>query len=431
MIGGGASGMMAAFFASAGGAAVHLFEQNEKLGKKVYITGKGRCNFTNACSREETLRNVVSNSRFLYSALNGWDSSDTIRLFEQLGVRTKVERGSRAFPVSDHASDIIRAMEKALRDRGVVIHLRSKVTEICTETKDDAGPGIEDGRQRTVTGLRLENGVFIRGDAVILAAGGLSYPSTGAGGDGLRFAAAAGHTVTETRPALVPLETEEDWVPDLQGLSLRNVALTIPYGKKKFEGFGELLFTHFGISGPLVLSASSYIGAALEKGRLSGWINLKPALDPDQLEARLLREFEQAPNRAFHNAAAPLFPAKLVPVMVRLSGIDAAKPVRDITRKERQRFAELIRHLPLTVTASRGFREAIITQGGVSVKEVVPSTMESKKVRGLYLCGELLDLDALTGGFNLQIAWSTGHAAGCAAGGTDADGTNLRVNTEY
>ena len=398
--------MMAALFAVGGGCRVHLFEQNEKLGKKIYITGKGRCNFTNACGRDETLQNVVSNPRFLYSALSSWDSEDTIRLFEELGVRTKVERGNRAFAASDHASDIIRALEQALRERGVVIHLRSKVSEICTE-------------EDTVTGIRLENGTFIHGDAVILATGGLSYPSTGSTGDGLRFASAAGHTLVSCRPALVPLETEESWVPELQGLSLRNVTLTIPYGKKKkYEAFGELLFTHFGISGPLVLSASSYIGPALEQGKLPGWINLKPALDEEQLNARLLREFEQAPNKAFHNAAASLFPAKLLPVMVRLSGIDGSKPVRDVTREERLHFAELIRHLPVTITSLRGFREAVVTQGGVRVKEIDPSTMESKKVRGLYLCGELLDLDALTGGFNLQIAWATGHAAGCAAGRT-------------
>lgn len=412
--------MMAALFAVRGGARVHLFEQNEKLGKKIYITGKGRCNFTNACGRDETLQNVVSNPRFMYSALSSWDSGDTIRLFEELGVRAKVERGSRAFPASDHASDIIRALEQALRDGGAVIHLRSKVKEICTD-QPGSGMAQEDSVQSEpavpkVTGLRLENGAFIGGDAVILATGGLSYPSTGSTGDGLRFAQAEGHTLTACRPALVPLETEESWIPELQGLSLRNVTLTIPYAKKKkYEEFGELLFTHFGISGPLVLSASSFIGAALEREKLTGWINLKPALSPEQLDARLLREFEQAPNKAFHNAAAALFPAKLLPVMVRLSGIDGSKPARDITRQERQRFAELIRHLPLTVTGLRDYREAVITQGGVRVKEVDPSTMESRKVQGLYLCGELLDLDALTGGFNLQIAWATGHAAGCAA----------------
>ena len=421
VIGGGAAGMMAALFAVGKGCGVHLFEQNEKLGKKLFITGKGRCNFTNACSREEMLANVVSNPRFLYSALNSWDSRDTIRFFEELGVRTKVERGNRAFPASDHSSDIIRALEQALRERGAVIHLRSKVTGICTE--QESGDGSEadsacSGKERKkVTGVRLENGTFIRGDAVILASGGLSYPSTGATGDGLRFARALGHTTKPCRPALVPLEVREPWAEELQGLSLRNVTLTVNYGKKKkYQEFGEMLFTHFGISGPLVLSASSVIGKALEEGELSAWIDLKPALTDEQLDARILREFEQAPNKSFRNAAGSLFPAKLRPVMINLSGIDGEKPVREVTREERRRFTGLIRHLPLTITALRGWREAVITQGGIHVKEVDPSTMESKLVRGLYICGEVLDLDAMTGGFNLQIAWATGHAAGCAAG---------------
>ena len=458
VVGGGAAGMMAALFAVGAGHSVHLFEQNEKLGKKLFITGKGRCNFTNACSREDILRNVISNPRFLYSSIHAWDSDDSIRFFEELGVPVKVERGNRAFPASDHSSDIIRALEKALRDRGVVIHLRSKVTEICIEEitaentaeneqephkqdlHDQKSPGQEihtcgitytAGRRKTsserkkkdtkpagrVVGVRLENGTVIRGEAVILAAGGLSYPSTGATGDGLRFAADAGHSVTACRPALVPLETREPWAAELQGLSLRNVTLTIPYGKKKkYEEFGEMLFTHFGISGPLVLSASSVIGEALEKGPLEAWINLKPALDDAQLDARLLRELEQSPNRSFRNAVSSLFPARLLPVMIRLSGIPQDRPAREITHAERQRFLQLIRHLPMTVTGTRSFREAIITQGGVSVREIDPATMESRKIRGLYLCGEMLDLDALTGGFNLQIAWATGHAAGCAAG---------------
>lgn len=411
VVGGGAAGMMAALFAVGEGHSVHLFEQNEKLGKKLFITGKGRCNFTNACSREEMLANVISNPRFLYSSIQRWDSNDSQRFFARLGVPVKVERGNRAFPASDHSSDIIRALEKALRDSGVVIHLRSKVAGICLEEDPaSAAPG------KRAVGVRLDNGAVIRGASVILAGGGLSYPSTGASGDGLRFAADAGHTVTACRPALVPLETRESWVPTLQGLSLRNVTLTVAYGKKKkYEAFGEMLFTHFGISGPLVLSASSVIGKELEKGPLQAWINLKPALDEAQLDARLLREFEQAPNRAFRNAAASLFPAKLLPVMVELSGIPQDTPAREITHAQRQQFLQLIRHLPMTLTGTRSFREAIITQGGVNVREVDPATMESKKVRGLYLCGEMLDLDALTGGFNLQIAWTTGHAAGQAA----------------
>ena len=416
--------MMAALFAVREGVSVHLFDQNEKLGKKLFITGKGRCNFTNACGQDEMLANVVTNPRFLYSAFNSWNSADTIRFFEELGVRTKIERGNRAFPASDHSSDIIRALEQALRSRGVVIHLRSKVTQICTETADDRDTQSEaapqkktGGVRRTVTGVRLENGSFIRGDAVVLATGGLSYPSTGSTGDGYRFAVGEGHTLKPCRPALVPLETGESWAAELQGLSLRNVTLTIPYGKKKkYQEFGEMLFTHFGISGPLVLSASSVIGRALEEGPLSAWIDLKPALSDEQLDARILREFEQSPNRSFQNAAGSLFPSRLRPVMVKLSGIDGDKPVREVTREERALFLALIRRLPLTITGLRSYREAVITQGGIHVKEVDPSTMESKLVRGLYICGEVLDLDAMTGGFNLQIAWATGHAAGCAAG---------------
>ncbi len=417
--GGGAAGMAAALFAARGGCRVHLFEQNEKLGKKLFITGKGRCNFTNACEKEQLFANTVSNPRFLYSAFSGFDNRDAVRLFESLGVKTKTERGGRVFPASDHSSDIIRALENELRRLDVKIHLKSRVRDLLfTEVNGSVPAGVSGGKNpavRKIRGVLLENGEEIYGDKVILAMGGLSYPATGSTGDGLRLAEKAGHTVTDCRPALVPLVVKEEFIPKLQGLSLKNVRLTIRDNKKVlYSDFGELLFTHFGISGPLGLSAGSVIGKKLEEKPLSGEIDLKPALSAEQLDARLLREFEQAKNKTFKNAVAGLFPAKLRPVVPEVAGMDENKPVHAVTRKERADFIEIIRHFPFTVTGLRGYNEAIITQGGVSVKEVDPSTMESRIVKGLYLAGEMLDLDALTGGFNLQIAWSTAY---CAAQG--------------
>lgn len=406
VIGGGAAGMACAMFAAERGFKVHLFERNEKLGKKLFITGKGRCNFTNACEKDELFSHVVTNPRFLYSAFNSFSSQDTIRLFESLGVHTKVERGNRAFPSSDHSSDIIRALEGRLRLLDVKIHLKTRVMKILTE---NLSPEETIKKQnRRVSGILLENGSVIPCDAVILATGGLSYPSTGSIGDGFVIAENLGHTLQKQRPALVPLETAESYIPELQGLSLRNVTLTIPYGKKKqFHEFGEMLFTHFGISGPLALTASSYIGKYLEDGPLAAYIDLKPALTDEQLDARLLREFENARNKELKNATASLFPAKLRPVMMKLSAIPEDKPVNEITREERAGFRRLVKAFPFTITGLRSYNEAIITQGGISVKEINPSTMESRLVRGMYAIGEILDLDAVTGGFNLQIAWST------------------------
>lgn len=398
--GGGAAGMTAAIFAAERGGRVHLFEKNEKLGKKLFITGKGRCNFTNDCPEEVFFSNIVSNPKFLYSSLYGFNCQSAVEFFEKLGVRTKVERGNRAFPASDHSSDIIRALERRLRELDVKIHLRTEVADVLC-------------RNGKAAGLILKDGTEIEGDAVLIASGGLSYPSTGSTGDGFRWAEACGHSVSPLRPALVPLEAEEEYIPRMQGLSLRNVEFTVKDGKKKlFSEFGELLFTHFGISGPLALSASSRIGKRLEQKKLSAWIDLKPALTPEQLDARLLREFEKSWNRQFKNILPELFPAKLVPVILKLSGISGELPAREITREQREKFAGLTKAFPLTITGTRGYREAVITQGGVSVKEVDPSTMESKKMPGLYFAGEVLDTDALTGGFNLQIAWSTARAAG-------------------
>lgn len=399
IIGGGAAGMMAAVRSAELGAQVILLEQNEKTGKKLFITGKGRCNFTNDSDEDTLMRNVVSNPKFLYSSFGNWNSQDTIRFFEDAGVKTKVERGRRAFPASDHSSDIIRALDRRMKQLGVEVHLNTRVKSLFVEENTTRGVVLADDRK-------------VMSDRVLVATGGISYASTGATGDGYRFAESAGMRVTDKRPALVPLETEEDYIPELQGLSLRNVTLTIPYGKKKkFSEFGEMLFTHFGISGPLVLSASSVIGKYLEQGKLSAFVDLKPALTEEQLDARILREFESGLNREFKNAVAPLFPAKLRPVITRLSGIDGDKPVHDVTKEERRGFVRLIKAFPMTITGTRGYNEAIITQGGVSVKDINPSTMESKKTKGLYFAGEVIDVDALTGGFNLQIAWSTARLA--------------------
>lgn len=400
VIGGGAAGMFAAIAAAGNGHEVHVYEKNEKLGKKLFITGKGRCNITNACDMETLFDAVVTNSKFLYSSFYGYTNQNVIDFFEQIGVKTKVERGERVFPQSDHSSDVIRALEAEMRRRGVQIHLYTEVRRVVSD----------EGR---FSFIELTDGSQIKGDACIVATGGLSYPTTGSTGDGHRFAKENGHSVTPCMPALVPMTAKEDWVPRLQGLSLRNVSAVIYDGKKRlYEEFGEMLFTHYGVSGPLMLSASSIVGKKLREKELKLVIDLKPALSMEQLEKRVLRDFEENQNRQFKNAVGKLFPAKLIPVMIELSGIDEDKKVNIISREERQRFVSLIKNLPVTLTGLRGYNEAIITKGGVKVKEIDPGTMESKLVKGLYFAGEVLDLDAVTGGFNLQIAWSTGYAAG-------------------
>ena len=400
VVGGGAAGMFAAIAAAGNGHEVHVYEKNEKLGKKLFITGKGRCNITNACDMETLFDAVVTNSKFLYSSFYGYTNQNVIDFFEQIGVKTKVERGERVFPQSDHSSDVIRALEAEMRRRGVQIHLYTEVRRVVSD----------EGR---FSFIELTDGSQIKGDACIVATGGLSYQTTGSTGDGHRFAKENGHSVTPCMPALVPMTAKEDWVPRLQGLSLRNVSAVIYDGKKRlYEEFGEMLFTHYGVSGPLVLSASSIVGKKLREKELKLVIDLKPALSMEQLEKRVLRDFEENQNRQFKNAVGKLFPAKLIPVMIELSGIDEDKKVNIISREERQRFVSLIKNLPVTLTGLRGYNEAIITKGGVKVKEIDPGTMESKLVKGLYFAGEVLDLDAVTGGFNLQIAWSTGYAAG-------------------
>lgn len=401
IVGGGAAGMLASIFAARNGNEVHVFEKNEKLGKKLFITGKGRCNLTNACDMDTLFSSVVTNDKFLYSSFYGYTNQDVMDFFESLGLQIKVERGNRVFPASDHSSDVIKVLEKEMKAQGVQIHLYQTVTQIAKK----------DGR---FAALKLADGTMVEGDACILCTGGMSYQTTGSTGDGYRFAKALGHKVTELRPSLVPIETKEYFVPELMGLSLKNVETRILDGKKiLYQDFGEMLFTHYGVSGPLILSASAYIGKELsEKKELKLSIDLKPSLSEEQLDARVLREFETNHNKQFKNAIGGLFPSKLVPVMIAESGIDSEKKVNVISKEERQGFVHLIKNFEMTLIRLRDYKEAIITQGGINVKEVNPSTMESKLVEGVYFAGELLDLDAVTGGFNLQIAWSTAYAAG-------------------
>lgn len=411
VVGGGAAGMMAAIAAAAKGHKVTLLEKNEKLGKKLFITGKGRCNVTNAADMDVLFQNVCTNEKFLYSAFYSFDNAQVCILLEQAGCPLKTERGDRVFPVSDHSSDVIAALQKELRKYQVDVRLHTEVKKILTK---------EANGNTVFCGVECTDHKKLIADDCIVCTGGYSYAGTGSTGDGYRFAEETGHKVTERKPALVPLEIGEAWCRELMGLSLKNVTVRLQCGKKIwYEGFGEMLFTHFGVSGPLILSASSfYAKCASQKSKKNAdeevklYLDLKPALTPEQLDKRLLRDFEEAKNKQFKNALDHLFPTKLIPVMIELSGISPEKKVNEISREERKAFGALIKALPMTVTGTRSFAEAIITQGGVSVKEINPSTMESKHVKHLYFAGEVLDLDAMTGGFNLQIAWSTGHLAG-------------------
>ena len=410
--------MMAAVFAARSGTRVILLEKNEKLGKKIYITGKGRCNFTNNCDRDVLMENICTNSRFLYSAFSDFEPSDVIGFFESLGLKCKTERGGRVFPASDHASDVTAVLEKEMRRLKVDIRLNTGVRSIVT--KEIALPDQETAL--CAAGVITDKGEKIDADAVIVSTGGLSYPSTGSTGDGLKFAESLGLAVTKTRPSLVPMETLEKDAALMQGLSLKNVSIRIRDGKKVlFEDFGEMMFTHFGLTGPLILSASAKVGSTLEKRQLSLTIDLKPALDEKKLDERLIREFSSASNRQLKNILPSLYPSSLVPVMLARSGLDGAMPARDVTKEQRRNLAALTKALPFTLTRTRGFEEAIITAGGVNVRAVHPDTMESKKIKDLYFAGEVLDVDALTGGFNLQIAWATGRCAGIAAGKADRD----------
>lgn len=408
VIGGGAAGMMAAYAASEKGHQVTLLEKNEKLGKKLYITGKGRCNITNAADMETIMAHIVSNPKFLYSALYGFTNQDMISLLNKAGLETKVERGMRVFPVSDKSSDVIRTLADLLEKNHVKVFLNKKVETLLFRKTEEGDSG-----KRTCIGVQTADGRKRTADVVIVTTGGISYPSTGSTGDGYRFAEEAGHSVTPLSPALVPFTAEEEWVRELQGLSLRNVGVQITSGKKKiYSDFGEMLFTHFGVSGPAILSGSSICVKHLRKGKLTLHIDLKPALDRKQLDARLLREFKDARNKQISNVIGSLYPSSLVPVILKLSEIPAEKPIHDVTREDRNRLIRTTKDLQITLNGLRGYNEAIITQGGIRVKEVNPTTMESRLVDGLRFAGEVLDVDAFTGGYNLQIAWSTGWAAG-------------------
>lgn len=399
VVGGGAAGMMAAICSAKEGNQVVLLEKNEKLGKKLFITGKGRCNLTNAGDIEDLMGHVVTNREFLYSAFYSFTNEQMMEWMEQWGCPVKVERGNRVFPLSDKSSDVIRAMERELRRQKVTVKLNTEVRCILTEG----------GR---ASGVELKGPGTMRADKVVIATGGMSYPSTGSTGDGYGFAKKAGHKVTHLDPALVPFNVDGTVCSRLQGLSLKNVEASLyADGKRVYKEFGEMLFTHFGVSGPIIISASSY--AVQHKGKhLKFLIDLKPALSEEQLDQRLLRDFQENINKEFKNSLGKLLPKKLIPVILELSGIPEEKKIHEITKKERMRLIALLKAVPLSVTSTRGFKEGIITHGGVDVKEINPSTMESKKVQGLYFAGEVLDLDALTGGYNLQIAWSTGYLAG-------------------
>jgi predicted Rossmann fold flavoprotein len=402
VIGGGAAGMMAAIQAQRSGAKVTLVERNEKLGRKLYITGKGRCNLTNDCAPEEALKNYPGGARFLTGALHRFPPEETKAFFTQLGVPLKTERGNRVFPQSDRAADVIDALLRELRREGVEM-LHGRVTELVL------GEG-------SVAGAVLEGGKVLRADAVIVATGGVSYPATGSTGDGYTLAAQAGHKLTEPKASLVPLTVAGDECEQMMGLSLRNVELRIKNQKKKlvFQQFGELLFTHFGLSGPLILSASAHL-RDFDKNRFSAIIDLKPALEEKKLDERILRDFAENQNRDFVNVLGGLLPRLMVPVVLRRTGIPPQTKVHDITKAQRRRLVEELKGFRLELTGTRPVAEAIVTAGGVKLKDVHPVTMESKLVSGLYFAGEVLDVDGYTGGFNLQAAWATGYAAGRAA----------------
>ena len=402
VIGAGAAGSMAAIFAARAGNDVIVFEKNAKTGKKIYITGKGRCNLTNAVENAELIKNTIRNPKFMYSAYSAFSSNDTIGFFEKLNCPIKVERGNRAFPESDHSSDIIKALDKAMEEAGVKVRYNTPVEQLVIS---DDGAAIK--------GIKLRDGKMVEADKVIVATGGLSYRSTGSTGDGYEFAKQAGHTVKDLRPSLVALEVKESFVKELEGLSLKNVRVIVKNGKKTlFNELGEMLFTRNGVSGPLILSVSSIAGDIFysEGGELS--IDLKPALTEDELDARLLRDFTEFRAKALKNALDKLLPKSLIPVFLERTKINTEKKTGDLTKSERSVIIGLLKHFTLQVTGLRGYEEAVITKGGVSVKEINPQTMESKLVKGLYFVGEVLDVDALTGGFNLQIAWSTGVVAG-------------------
>lgn len=406
--GGGAAGMMAAIFAARNGKAVILLEQNDKLGKKLFITGKGRCNFTNACDTEDLFGNVVTNPKFLYSAFYSFSNQMVMDFFEKIGLPYKVERGNRVFPVSDHSSDVIKVLEKELRKQKVEILLNTKVKSLIIE--NNICKGVEFVELDLENRKRYKKQLYA--DSVIVATGGVSYPRTGACRDGYEFAKKAGHSITDIQPSLVPFELEDSCCKDLMGISLKNVSVTVyADGRKVYSDFGEMLFTHFGVSGPIIIKASAYIHKYLNQ-KLSLRIDLKPALDEKQLDERILKDFKLFQNKQLKNSLDKLLLRALIPVVIEKSGLDGEKKVNEMTKEERKLLGHTIQNLSFKITGLRSFDEAIITKGGIKVKEIDPGTMESRLTGGLYFAGEVLDLDALTGGFNLQIAWSTGYLAG-------------------
>ncbi|MCR4649643.1 MAG: NAD(P)/FAD-dependent oxidoreductase [Lachnospiraceae bacterium] len=401
IIGGGAAGMMAAISASHFFEEVILFEKNEKTGKKLFITGKGRCNVTNACARDEFFENIVSNPKFLFSAFSKFDNYDLINLIEEEGTRLKTERGNRVFPESDHSSDILKALNKAMKDAGTDVRLNTSVKSVIVENGEAVGIITDDGKKEYA-------------DRIIVCTGGISYKSTGSTGDGLRWAGENGHRISSLKPALVPLTSNDRWVADLQGLTLKNVRLSLFVADKcRYEDMGEMLFTHFGISGPLVLSASSVLASYDDKNVYVS-IDLKPALSDEEFDARLLREFKEGNKKELKNILGELYPVKLGLKICELSDIDIYKKCNEISKEERARLLKNTKRLKINISGTRGYDEAIITHGGVSVKDINPKTMESKIVKNLFFAGEVIDVDAFTGGFNLQIAFSTGYLAGCS-----------------
>jgi predicted Rossmann fold flavoprotein len=411
IIGGGAAGLAAAYAASLTSKEVILVEKNEKLGKKIYITGKGRCNVTNALPINEFLDKIISNPKFTYSIYNEFNNVDLINFLEANGCKTKVERGNRVFPASDHASSVTRAFERVLDKNKVKVLLNTKVEEILTKPFLSDEP--KSKKNSIVYSVRLSNGDLIACDAIIIATGGLSYPTTGSTGDGYKFASETGHKVTALRPSLVPIILKED-VSDLEGLSLRNVELSITYRKKKtYIDRGEMVFTHDGISGPLCLSASAIIGKDLEKeGELKGFIDLKPALDFETLDKRVLREFEERKNASLKNVLGALLPSKIIPSFIARLKVSGDMKVHDITKELRNNIVNNMKRFEITVCGLGKYNQAVVTQGGVSVKDINAKTMESKYVDGLYFAGEVIDVDCFTGGFNLQFAFSSGYVAG-------------------
>lgn len=407
IIGGGAAGMMASVRYAERGFDVLLIEKNEKLGKKLFITGKGRCNLTNDCTADEFFSHVISNPKFLFSAYFALTAQDTMERFREWGLELKTERGQRVFPVSDHSYDVTDTLKKRMKKLGVRVLLNTAAEDLVLEKNEEENSG----NLPRVVAVKA-GGKNYPADRVLIATGGLSYPVTGSTGDGLRWAEKTGHQITECLPSLVAMSASDHDIAQLQGLALKNVSFTVLKNKKVlYDEFGEMLFTHFGISGPLVLTASSRIGRELRKGELQGVIDLKPAVSSEKLNANLLRLFEENPNKNILHAIRSLYPASLLPVILDRAGVAAHKKVHDITKEERNRIREVTKNFRVHLTGLRGFEEAIITKGGISIRNVNPSTMESRKVRGLYFAGEVLDVDALTGGFNLQIAWSTAWAA--------------------